>query len=317
MTTSITQTTAAEAAEHGTNLRVMPLTVRTGAELSGVDLRRLDETEIRAIRAALLAHRVVFFRDQHLDASSQIAFAETLGEPTQGHPTLPVVDGEAQIFDLDSIAGASANHWHTDVTFVERPPTFSILRAVIVPDVGGNTLWANTVSGYNDLPPNLRQLADGLSAVHSNGHDYGRVDVASLCSTFTEEQLDYLTAFISQVFETQHPVVRIHAETGERALLLGGFAYRLVGHASAESVDLIRILQSYVTRPENVVSWRWQPGDVAVWDNRSTQHYAICDYAPARRKMQRVTTGGVRVEGVDGSRSKSLQGDDSRYYLAR
>jgi taurine dioxygenase len=201
------------------------------------------------------------------------------------------------------------------VTFVAEPPVFSVLRAVIVPPVGGDTLWCNTVAGYANLPADLKQLADGLRAVHSNGQDYGRVDVNKLRVTLTDEQLEYVKAFVSEVYETEHPVVRQHPETGERALLLGGFAYRLVGHSTPESVDLIRILQSYPTRPENIVRWRWRPGDVAVWDNRSTQHYAIRDYGDARRKMQRVTTAGTPVVGLDGRSSVALQGDAERYYL--
>jgi taurine dioxygenase len=234
---------------------------------------------------------------------------------TQGHPTLPVVDGEELILDLDSLAGGAANHWHTDVTFVDRPPMFSILRAMVLPEVGGDTLWANTVAAYGDLPNDLRQLADGLRAVHSNGHDYARPDVVARQAKSGDARLDHLAAFISQVFESEHPVVRVHPETNEPALLLGGFAHRLVGHSSAESVDLIRIFQSYVTRPENVMRWTWQVGDVAIWDNRATQHYAIYDYGKTRRRMQRVTTAGTPVVGLDGRPSVALKGDSSLYNL--
>jgi taurine dioxygenase len=293
---------------------VHPITTRIGAELSGVDLRSVSDDEVAAIRQALLEHRVVLFRDQDLDAAGQIAFASRLGPLTHAHPTLPAQTDEAAIFDLDSIAGASANHWHTDVTFVERPPTFSVLRAVIIPDLGGDTLWANTVSAYGDLRPDLRQLADGLRAVHTNGQDYGRVDVASFAAMLSPERLAYLKAFVSTVYETEHPVVRVHPETGEPALLRGGFAQRLVGHPTGESVDLLRTLQSYVTRPENTVRWRWREGDVVIWDNRSTQHYAVNDYPGKRRKVQRVTTGGYAAVGLDGSVSRSLQGDASNYY---
>jgi len=297
-------------------LQVRRVTVRIGAELSGVDLTALDDEDIAAIRQAILAHRVVFFRGQELGATEQIGFASKLGPLTRSHPTLPPLTGDPEIFDLDSAAGAAANHWHTDVTFVEHPPTFSILHALIVPEVGGDTLWANTVAGYADLPTDLRTLADGLRAVHSNGHDYGRVDVASLKGMLRPEQLEYVRSFVSQVFETEHPVVRIHPETGEPALLLGGFAHRLAGHPNPESYGLIGMLQSYVTRPENIVRWHWQPGDVAVWDNRSTQHYAIYDYGDERRRMHRVTTSGTAPQGLDGRKSVSLQGDASTYYRA-
>ncbi len=296
-----------------TTITARRLTGRIGAELSGVELRSANDDQIEEVRAALLTHRVVFVRGQHLSASEQIEFGRQLGPLTQGHPTLPVVDGEELILDLDSLAGGSANHWHTDVTFVDRPPAYSILRALVLPEVGGDTLWANTVAAYADLPDDLRTLADGLRALHSNGQDYGRVDLLKLSTSIGEERLAHLKAFVSQVFETEHPVVREHPETGERALLLGGFAHMLVGHRSAESADLIRIFQAYVTRPENIVRWHWEVGDVAIWDNRSTQHYAIFDYGDAHRRMQRVTTQGVPVAGLDGRPSVALQGDSALY----
>ncbi len=299
-----------------TTVKVRRLTVRTGAELSDVELRAASDGQIAQVRSALLAHRVVFIRGQDLSAREQINFARRLGPLTQGHPTLPVVDGEELILDLDSLAGGAANHWHTDVTFVDRPPMFSILRAMVLPEVGGDTLWANTVAGYADLPADLRQLADQLRALHSNGYDYGRPDVVALRAKIGEERLANLAAFVAEVFETEHPVVRVHPETGEHALLLGGFAHRLVGHSSAESVDIIRMLQSYVTRPENVVRWTWQVGDVAIWDNRATQHYAIYDYGDDHRRMQRVTTAGTPIEGLDGRPSVALQGDSLLYNLA-
>jgi len=151
--------------------------------------------------------------------------------------------------------------------------------------------------------------------VHSNGHDYGRADVVALRAKIGAARLANLANFVSQVYETEHPVVRVHPETGERALLLGGFAHRLIRHGAAESVDLLRIFQSYVTRPENVVRWTWQLGDVAIWDNRSTQHYAIFDYGTAHRRMQRVTTQGTPVAGLDGRPSVAHQGDSSLYNL--
>ncbi|HEY2214265.1 MAG TPA: TauD/TfdA family dioxygenase [Acidimicrobiales bacterium] len=304
---------AIDTATVATSIKVRQLTVRIGAELSDIDLRSATDQQILELRGALLAHRVVFIRQQDLSAREQIDFARRLGVLTLGHPTLPVVDGEELILDLDSLAGGAANHWHTDVTFVDQPPMFSILRAMVLPEVGGDTLWANTVAGYADLPDDFRQLADQLRAVHSNGHDYGRADVVALRAKIGDVRLENLAAFVSEVFETEHPVVRIHPETGERALLLGGFAHRLVGHSSAESVDLIRILQSYVTRPENIVRWNWRVGDVAIWDNRSTQHYAIYDYGDEHRRTQRVTTAGTPVAGLDGRPSVALQGDSTLY----
>ena len=165
-------------ADRDTHLRVRALTGRIGAELSEVDLAKPQGVRRDRSPPSVLAHRVVIWRGQTVGAAEQIAFASCLGSLTLGHPTLPHLTDDPEIFDLDSIAGATANHWHTDVTFVDRPPIFSVLRALVVPEVGGDTLWANTVAAYRDLPDDLRQLADGLRAVHSNGHDYDRMDVA-------------------------------------------------------------------------------------------------------------------------------------------
>jgi alpha-ketoglutarate-dependent taurine dioxygenase len=294
--------------------RVEPLTPRIGAEILGIDTARASDDEVAFVHQALLAHRVVFLRDQSLDGAGQIAFARRFGQLTHAHPTLPAGTENPELFDLDSLAGGAANHWHTDVTFVERPPIYSFLRTIIIPPVGGDTLWANTVAAYRDLRPDLRELADKLRAVHTNGSDYARVDVASLRGKMSEENLAHLQAFVSTVFETEHPVVRIHPETDEPALLLGGFAQRLVGHPTGESVDLLRTFHAYVIRPENTVRWRWREGDLAIWDNRSTQHYAVYDFGSERRKVQRVTTAGIPAVGLDGTTSRSLQGDASAYY---
>ncbi len=186
----------------------------------------------------------------------------------------------------------------------------------MIPEIGGDTLWANTVAAYQDLRPGVRAMADELRAVHTNGQDYGRVDVAASKGLLSPERIEHIRSFVSTVYESEHPVVRIHAETGERALLTGGFAQRLVGHNSAESVDILRTLQAYITRPENTVRWHWSEGDVAIWDNRSTQHYAIYDYGKRHRQVQRVTTAGVAPVGLDGRESVSLQGDATHYYQA-
>ncbi len=298
-----------------TRIDVRRVTGRTGAELSGIDLREADDADITGVRQALLAHRVVFLRGQSLDSAAQIRFASRLGSVTLGHPTLPPLTDDPEVLKLESQGGTAANQWHTDVTFVERPPTFSILRAVIIPEVGGDTLWANTVAAYEDLPDDLRTLANGLRAVHSNAHDYAWHDTSTYRTALTPEQIEYYKHFAARSYETEHPVVRIHSETGERALLLGGFAYRLAGHGGLESTDLIRILQSYVTRPENTVRWKWRVGDVVIWDNRSTQHYATADFS-GHRHVQRVTTNGERAVGLDGRESVSLHGDATDYYRA-
>lgn len=290
------------------NLEIRPLAGRIGARVDGVDLAAdLDDATIADLRAVLLAHKVIFFRGQdRLDPAGHQAFARRFGPLTKAHPTVSALEGEPDVFELDSARGGRANNWHTDVTFTDRPPAASFLRGVTFPDYGGDTLWANTVAAYEKLPDSLRALVDGARAVHTNAYDYAREHGGGGKATRASE-------FVSTIFETEHPVVRVHPETGERSLLLGGFARHIVGLTSAESADLIRNIQARITVPENTVRWQWQPGDVAVWDNRSTQHYAINDYGRARRIVQRVTIAGATPVGIDGRASATIQGDASDY----
>lgn len=306
MTTTVSATTGDP---ESSLLEVHPLTPRIGAEISGVDLAsEVRDEEVAEIRAALLRHRVIFFRGQQLDVTQQTAFAKRFGDITIGHPTVPGPDGLPEVFELDSLSGARADHWHTDVTFTDRPPTLSVLRAVVIPPLGGDTLWANTVAAYNDLPSSLQSFVDKLRAVHTNAYDYANP------KHYTDEaRRRHLEIFTSTVFETEHPIVRIHPETKERALLLGGFAHRIVGLSPHEGHELLRLLSDRVTRPDNTVRWRWQEGDVAVWDNRVTQHYAINDYGDDRRIVQRVTVAGPIPVGLDGRVSRALAGDADFY----
>ncbi|MCY6488807.1 TauD/TfdA dioxygenase family protein [Leptolyngbya sp. GGD] len=293
-----------------TSLKVQPIAGRIGAEIGKIDLRdALTNETIGEIRKALVHYKVIFFRNQSLDADGQVAFARRFGEVTTAHPTVPSLEGQPEVLDLDyDRTVARANHWHTDVTFVDRPPLGSVLRAVTIPPVGGDTVWANSVTAYQDLPESLRNLADQLWAVHSNAYDY-----AAPALDLSEEFRAYREVFTSTVYETVHPVVRVHPESGERGLFIGGFVRRLQGLSQTESNDLIRLLQSYVTRLENTVRWRWQAGDVAFWDNRATQHYAIADYGNQSRRMQRVTISGDLPLSVDGKHSQALKGDSSSY----
>jgi alpha-ketoglutarate-dependent sulfate ester dioxygenase len=288
---------------------VQPLTPSIGAHVPGVDLAQVDNGKVAAIRAALLDHKVLFFREQDLTQDEQIAFAKRLGELTGGHPTIPSPEGQQFVLELDSLLGGRADHWHTDVTFALEPPAVSVLRAVELPAVGGDTQWANTEAAYDRLPPPLQRLAGELHAVHTNAYDYGRL----LKADNDEHGRRHRDVFTSTIFETEHPVVRVHPETGRPALLLGGFARQIVGFPSDVSYALLRIFASYVTRPEHIVRWRWKPGDVAIWDNRATQHYAVNDYGDAHRVVQRVTVSGVRPVGLDGWQSRARIGDASSY----
>ena len=255
-------------------LDIHPVAGRIGAEIRGIKLSGdLDAATIEAIQQALVQYKVIFFREQaHLDDQSQEAFAHLLGEPI-AHPTVPVRDGTRFLMELDGGRGQRANSWHTDVTFVDAYPKASILRSVLAPASGGDTVWANTASAYNDLTAEVRALADTLWAVHSNEYDYAarKPDVAP------EKLEEYRKIFTSTVYETEHPVVRVHPVSGEKTLLLGHFVKRLKGYSQADSAHLFNLLQSHVTRLENTVRWRWNTGDVAIWDNRATQHYAVDD----------------------------------------
>ncbi|MFE6766891.1 TauD/TfdA dioxygenase family protein [Streptomyces sp. NPDC057689] len=280
---------------------VQKLGGRIGAVVSGVRLGGdLDQETVAAVRAALLANKVIFFRGQdHLDEESHEAFGRLLGTPV-AHPTVPSADGRYSL-GIDSDHGGRANQWHTDVTFVPAYPAFSILRAVVIPPYGGNTLWSNTAAAYAELPEQLRTLADSLRAVHSNDYDY----VALRPNALPEALEKYREVFTSTKFLTEHPVVRVHPETGERVLLLGNFVQRISGLTGRDSRALVDLFQSHIERPENTVRWDWQVGDVAIWDNRATQHYGVDDSDTHERKLRRVTIDGDVPVGVDG-RSSTL-----------
>jgi alpha-ketoglutarate-dependent taurine dioxygenase len=280
-----------------------------GAVVEGIRLGGdVEPGAVTELRTALLRHRVVFLRDQHATDADQLAFARLLGEITRPHPTV-TGDGKA-ILPIDSERG-KANSWHTDVTFVDRVPAISILRAITLPPYGGTTVWANTVEAYRRLHPALQALAGSLRAVHSNLYDYaaqrpqiGGVDV---------RQERYREEFRHLEFETEHPVVRIHPETGEPSLLLGHFVRSFTGLSTVDSAELFQLLQRQVTRLENTVRWYWHDGDVAIWDNRATQHYAVADYDELPRLLHRITIAGPVPVGISGDTSVVRKGDASFY----
>lgn len=284
-------------------LEVVPVAGRIGAEVKGVRLSPdLDRDTVDVIHKTLLKHKVIFFRgQQHLNDASQEGFAKLFGEP-YAHPTLPVKQGSSSILELDSLHGARANSWHTDITFVDAYPKASVLRAVEVPPTGGDTVWANTASAYQDLPEELRTLADHLWALHTNEYDYAAA-ISKAAAAEGEEAQRRAKIFSSNVYRTEHPVVRVHPETGERHLLLGSFVKKIIGYSSPDSARLFSIFQDHITRLENTVRWRWSVGDVAIWDNRATQHYAISDYGDQHRVVRRVTVAGDVPISVDGRRS--------------
>ncbi|MEK8126744.1 TauD/TfdA family dioxygenase [Paenibacillus filicis] len=283
-------------------LQLSPVTGKIGAEVSGIQLSgNLDASVVEEIHRALLTYKVLFFRGQHLDDAGQEAFAAQLGKPF-AHPTVPTKPGSGYILELDSHHGGRATQWHTDVTFLDAYPKASILRGVVIPDAGGDTVWSNTVAAYESLTPELKDLADRLWSLHSNAFDYA---AASRANVSAEEEAQYRKVFSSTVYETEHPVVRVHPETGEKSLLLGSFVKRILGVSASESIKLYEIFQEHVTRLENTVRWRWQEGDIVIWDNRATQHIAINDYGDAHRVVRRVTLEGDVPVAIDGSHSRT------------
>jgi taurine dioxygenase len=288
-------------------ITVTKLGSRIGARLDGVQLGGdLDPVTVEQIHEALLTHKVIFFRGQdHLDDEQQLEFSRLLGTPI-GHPAAAFLAAEnAPIITPINSEYGKATRWHTDVTFAANYPAASILRAVTLPSYGGSTLWASTAAAYDDLPEPLRWLVDNLWALHTNRHDY--VTVESI-KALSDAQQAFRQAFDKPDFRTEHPVVRVHPETGERTLVLGDFVRGFVGLDSYESTVLLELLQRRITMPENTIRWSWAYGDVAIWDNRATQHRAIDDYDGQHRLMHRVTLMGDVPVNVHGQGSRVVSG---------
>jgi alpha-ketoglutarate-dependent sulfate ester dioxygenase len=292
-----------------TALRAVKVGGKIGARIEGVRLSgELDQTTVDFVRRALLEHKVIFFEGQeHLDDESQYAFAELLGSPTTPHPT--VTSRGTKTLAIDSEYG-KANSWHSDVTFVDRIPKASILRAVALPEYGGNTTWASQVAAYDSLPESLKALVDNLWATHSNAYDYSATSAEKIQSEKTEE---YRKEFQSTYFETEHPVVRVHPETGEKTLVLGHFVKSFLGLSTKESQTLFNLLQDRVIKLENTVRWTWKLGDVAIWDNRATQHYAVADWDDQYRRLERITLAGDVPVHPNGEKSRVVAGDATHY----
>ncbi|MFE5033767.1 TauD/TfdA dioxygenase family protein [Streptomyces sp. NPDC056683] len=286
---------------------IRKLTGRIGAVVDGVDLAGPgDPSTVAALRHVLNEHKAIVFTDVTLDNAGQERVAGWFGDLTTAHPNVPAADGTTNVLAVDSET-SKANEWHTDVTFVLNPPQLTTLRSVVTTPYGGETLIANAAAAYRDLPEPLRALADTLRVVHTNQYDYARPAAA------TPEQREYDRVFVSTPHETEHPLVRVHPLTGERGLFIGGFAKRIAGLPNGDSADLLRVFQSYVTRPENILRWAWAPRQLLIFDNRITQHYGVDNYDDHPRRLNRVTVAGDVPVGVDGRRSEQLVGDASHY----
>ncbi|SMG39992.1 taurine dioxygenase [Rhodococcus rhodochrous J3] len=276
-----------------------PLTGSIGAELHGVDLAEVarDDERFAELKALLLEHKVLFFRNQEMSRAEHVALAERFGS-LEDHPVLgsdPEHPGLIRIYkDLDSPPEAFENSYHCDATWRENPPMGSVLRCVEGPAVGGDTIWVNMALAYEQLPSHVKEQIAGLRARHSIEASFG-----------ARLPIDERLALKDRFPDAEHPVVRTHPETGEKVLFVNSFTTHFTNFHTADNVrcgidyapgagELLRYLQSRATIPEYQVRWRWTPNSVAIWDNRSTQHYAVQDYWPAVRRMERAGIAGDR-----------------------
>lgn len=266
-------------------LSVEPLTPQIGAEIHGVDLsQEQDDAVITEIRAALLQHKVIFFRDQHITAAQHIAFARRFGS-LEIHPATPKDQPDPEVLHIahGPKSRGTENAWHSDVTWRAEPSLGSILRAIEVPEVGGDTLFADMGAAFRGLSPALQDWCRTLTA----SHDIARVFAKKL-GVRPEE--------LHEKYPPQsHPVVRTHPETGEQALYVNtAFTSHIEGLSAKESDWLLQHLYAQAAIPEYQCRFKWRAGSIAFWDNRAAQHYAASDYFPAVRRMERVTVAGDR-----------------------
>ena len=269
-------------------IRVESVTATIGATVSGVDLRESLSEEARStLESALLAHGVLFFRDQHITPDQHVAFAERFG--TISIPPMSPEKGprpEVMVLDQVSPKDEGADNWHSDNTFMAEPPLGTILRAVELPEVGGDTCFASAVAAYEALSDPVRRLVDDLRAVHDITKPMTRAIRAGI---FDAARLPALQA---QCPPVEHPVARTHPVTGRKALYVNGNSTtHIVGVSDRENDWLLPFLIDHVRSPEFQCRFRWAPGSIAFWDNRSAQHYAVPDYSQ-RRVMHRVTLTG-------------------------
>jgi taurine dioxygenase len=268
-------------------IAIEPLTPAIGAVITGVDLAQpLDDAAFHAVEAAMLAHQVVFLRDQVITEQQQRDFAARFG-PLHIHPIYPRSDSVPEIMLLDTALNDLRDNalWHSDVSFLESPSLGAVLLARKVPPLGGDTLWASATAAYDALPDTLKVYLGTLSAIHD------------LAKSFPAARFESETLIAAKRNNPPvvHPVIRTHPVTDKKAIFVSeGFTTGIVGMEPTMADPLLDMLYTHVTRPEFTVRWKWRVGDVAIWDNRVTQHYATYDYGDAHRVMNRATMMGDR-----------------------
>ncbi|POA29133.1 MULTISPECIES: taurine dioxygenase [unclassified Pseudomonas] len=272
------------------SLTVTPLSTALGAQISGVDISQPLNLEQRdAIEQALLKHQVLFFREQPINPQQQARFAANFGD-LHIHPIYPNVPEQPEVLILDTAHTDVRDNavWHTDVTFLPTPALGAVLSAKLLPEFGGDTLWASGIAAYEALSVHLQNLLQGLTATHD------------FVKSFPLERFGNTPEALAQWEDARkknpplsHPVIRTHPVSGRKSLFVNeGFTTKINELSETESEAILKLLFAHATRPEFTIRWRWQENDVAFWDNRVTQHFAVDDYRPARRVMHRATVLG-------------------------
>lgn len=273
------------------NLIIQPLSPLIGATISGLEIHKITDKERAVIDKALLEYQVLFFRNQPLTPSQHAKLASRFGQ-LHIHPIYPQVKEQPEILVLDTAVTDVKDNavWHTDVTFIETPPMGAWLSAKEVPICGGDTLWSSGYAAFNALSTPLQHLLKDLTATHDFAHSFPQNRYAS----HPNDQPKWLQAQRDHP-PVSHPVIRTHPQTGRKALFVNeSFTTRINELEESESKHLLAFLFQHITKPEFSVRWQWQKNDLAFWDNRVTQHYAVNDYQDARRVMHRATILGDR-----------------------
>ena len=265
--------------------KVEAITPSIGAEVSGVSLNNdLNSATVEKIYSALIKHQVIFFRDQDISPETHLKLAESLGDIDPGHPVYPHVEGYQSIVllrnDVDN--KPDTNDWHKDLTFKSNPPFASILHGINVPKVGGDTLWASMSAAYDSLPDGWKKHLEGLKAIHDMGtfrNDF-----------YNEGGIDSVNSALKKVGSAVHKVIETHPISGLKYLNVNqSFTRNIVNESQGPSDHILQFLFQHITKPEFQVRFHWENNSIAIWDNRITQHYAVNDYLPNSRHMQRVT----------------------------
>ena len=273
------------------SIAVQPITPNIGASVTGVALGEANDDDIAGVKAAVAEHKVLFFPEQHLSAEDHLAFARRMGEidiaafgPKHAdHPEMTVLDQLAP-------KGEGADAWHTDNTYVACPPSYTILQSVMLPDLGGDTCFADMYAAWNALSPAMQTMLSGLTATH----DLTKTLTRAIADGNSDADLGAMQATYPPV---HHPIARVHPETGRTTLFINGnFTTKIDGLTAPESDALLAMLLNHVGHPAFQCRHRWNEGDLTMWDNRAVQHFAVPDYT-SRRIMHRLTIAGEQPQG--------------------